>query len=205
MNQPSPVDPGLTDKPDPAAVAWRQEVPRPPEPVPASEFAWADLVLIRGLPGAGKSSIAGLFIAQGYVHVEADQFFIREGRYVYERELVPLAHEWCREQVRESLRAGRRVVVSNTFVSLAELEPYLRMRPDALILEASGPWQNVHDVPESTLARLLRRWEHLPPNLRARSRRPLIASDGEPAGNRQGPAQGGSRPRNAVSGMRRRA
>ena len=182
-----------------------QGVPAPDEARTSRDFAWADLVLIRGLPGAGKSSIAGLFATQGYVHVEADQFFMRDGRYVYDRELVPQAHEWCRGQVRQALHAGQRVVVSNTFVSLAELEPYLQMRPDALILEASGPWQNVHDVPEPALARLLRRWEHLPPNLRARSRGPEVPWAGNSARNRQCSTSGASRQRHAGSGWRRRA
>ena len=62
---------------------------------------------------------------------------------------------------REALAAGRRVVVSNTFTQLRELEPYLAMTRTVRIIEARGTWQNVHGVPAEMLERMAQRWEQL--------------------------------------------
>ena len=39
-----------------------------------------ELVLVRGLPGSGKSTYAR---SLGYPNFEADMFFIKDGKYVY--------------------------------------------------------------------------------------------------------------------------
>lgn len=116
-----------------------------------------ELVLIRGLPGSGKTTMAKAMV--DHVHVEADQFFDVDGVYRFDRSRICLAHEWCQSETRAALSRTLDVVVSNTFTEMWELEPYLRMADNVRIIETVGRWQNVHGVPEHAVHLMRQRWE----------------------------------------------
>ena len=97
----------------------------------------------------------------GYVHLEADMYFMVEGEYRYDRSRIKQAHEWCQQQARRALAQGKRVVVSNTFTTRQELRPYFEMCTDVRVIEATGNWQNRHGVPDEALQRMAERWEPL--------------------------------------------
>lgn len=125
------------------------------------------LILIRGLPGSGKSTLAKKYVADhGFVHVEADMYFIDHvgtGQYIFNPSKIKDAHRWCQESARVYLANGYNVVVSNTFTQLWEMEPYIKMAELAgatiKIIETTGKFQNVHGVPQETIARMAARWE----------------------------------------------
>jgi ABC-type phosphate/phosphonate transport system ATPase subunit len=80
-----------------------------------------ELVLIRGLPGSGKSTMAKDLATQGYLHFEADMFFEVDGHYRYDASRIRDAHSWCQQMTRQALAKGLKVVVSNTFTQLREM------------------------------------------------------------------------------------
>jgi hypothetical protein len=131
-----------------------------------SEFSEDDenaprLVLVRGLPGSGKSTLArGL---SEYTHLEADMYFVRDGEYVFNKEALGQAHDWCLSSTKAHLAAGRNVVVSNTFTRIWEMQRYLdlaeALRIKPLIVEAKGNWPSVHGVSPETIERMRERWE----------------------------------------------
>lgn len=121
-----------------------------------------ELVLIRGLPGSGKSTMARNMT--GYRHLEADMFFTDlDGVYIYDASKIKAAHEWCQINVKWALERGEKVVVSNTFTRSFEMEPYFEMAKtlgiEPRIIEATGNWPNVHGVPAEVVEKMRQRWE----------------------------------------------
>lgn len=119
------------------------------------------LILIRGLPGSGKSTRAKALAMVGFEHFEADMFFERDGVYEYDSARIRDAHAWCQKRARQALACGKRVVVSNTFTRLQEMEPYRKMAERVRVVEVSGNWGNVHGVPAAAVQRMAKRWEAL--------------------------------------------
>lgn len=122
-----------------------------------------ELVLIRGLPGSGKSTLAKQM--NGYTHIEADMYFIRDGKYRYNASEINAAHRWCQDETREALLAGDNVVVSNTFTRKFEIQPYIDMAKELgvrfRIIVANGNYKNIHDVPDFVVNKMRQRWENL--------------------------------------------
>lgn len=75
-------------------------------------FGRDQLILIRGLPGSGKSTRARGLAMAGFLHFEADNFFERDGLYQYDASRIKDAHAWCQKMTREALADGKRVVAA---------------------------------------------------------------------------------------------
>lgn len=118
----------------------------------------AELVLIRGLPGSGKTTMAKAM--SGYLHLEADQWMTdAAGVYRFDPARLAAAHDACLTAARRALAAGRKVVVANTFVQLWEMKPYLALGYPVRILEAAGAYSSLHEVPADVLQQMREMWE----------------------------------------------
>lgn len=121
------------------------------------------LVIIRGLPGSGKTTMAKAMV--GFDHFEADQWFERTGEYKFTASELQLAHQHCFSSTASALKSGRNVVVSNTFTKKWEMQQYINLARDMgvvpEIIEATGTWNNVHGVPSSVVDNMRARWEPL--------------------------------------------
>ena len=119
----------------------------------------SSLILIRGLPGSGKSTMAKRDFPD-HIHLEADMYFVDEdGTYRFNSKKIRDAHEWCQEKTLESLRAGHNVVVSNTFTQIWEMEVYFKINFPTTVFEAYGNYENIHSVPKDVIANMAKRWE----------------------------------------------
>lgn len=116
------------------------------------------LYVIRGLPGSGKSTLAKNMFPN-CIHIEADQFFERDGEYNFDISKLKDAHAWCQAETKKHLDSGHSVVVSNTFVRLWEMEFYLNLGYSYEVIEAKGKFKNIHDVPEHIINRMKNQWE----------------------------------------------
>ena len=123
-----------------------------------------ELYILRGLPGAGKSTLAK---SLGGKHVEADIFHLdKDGNYNWKPEKVKDAHIWCQTIVRGWMTdSEERIVVSNTFTQEWEMKPYLEWAEDfnykvfSLIVENRHSGVNEHNVPEEVLNKMKDRFE----------------------------------------------
>lgn len=122
--------------------------------------------LIRGLPGSGKSTLAALLATTGFIHLETDNYFIQEnGSYVFDPFQIKEAHDWCQREFRHYLNQGNNIVVSNTFTQGWEMQFYiqecLKRGIMANIVTCDNRFSNTHNVPDSTITKMRKRWEIL--------------------------------------------
>lgn len=120
------------------------------------------LILVRGLPGSGKSTYAKTL--EGAFHVEADMYFMHaDGIYRFDPTKLGAAHDWCQLQCARALERGESCVVSNTFVKCWELMPYIKMAKtlgaNIEIVVMTGQYGSVHNVPAEVLTRMAKAWE----------------------------------------------
>jgi len=130
------------------------------------------LTLLRGLPGAGKSTFAN-FIWNDYAICEADKFFYdKEGNYNFDASKLKQAHEWCRQEVERRMVENSitpqyypEIVVSNTFTQEWEMKGYYELaekygyRVFSVIVENRHGGVNQHGVPDEKLEQMKQRFQ----------------------------------------------
>jgi len=123
-----------------------------------------ELILVRGLPGSGKSTFAK---SLGCPCFEADDYFIsKEGKYIFDGSKIKLAHEWCKGRVGELMKEGiKKIAVSNTFTQEWEMDDYYQLASNfgyvvySVIVENRHNGTNVHGVPEDKLKIMKERFQ----------------------------------------------
>lgn len=121
------------------------------------------LWFIRGVSGAGKSTTASALAASlsDAVKVEADDFRVEDGKYVYHENKNFFVHKSCRDEVRRLMSCGvTNVIVSNTSTTARDVRKYKGYAEDAgyrfmsLVVEKYHENENLHDVPEESLEKM---------------------------------------------------
>jgi predicted kinase len=129
-----------------------------------------NLYLLRGLPGSGKSTLAR-FVGDAFV--EADMFFLKNGKYEFDGSKIRDAHAWCQSTVREWMQMNAdtygleysEIAVSNTFTQEWEMESYYNLAKEfnykvfSMIVENRHDGVNSHGVPEDKLEAMKSRFE----------------------------------------------
>ncbi|XP_049872220.1 uncharacterized protein LOC126371076 isoform X2 [Pectinophora gossypiella] len=172
------------------AVPKQLPKPRPP---PTNALVWTEqlrqiityynqgsriLILMRGIPGSGKTYLArqiieitiGATYADFKTHIlSTDDFFMVRGKYLYDKSRISEAHEWNQRRSRAAMRQGLSpIIIDNTNVEIWEMEPYVKegVRNGYYIevVEPNTPWakkanqllkRNTHNVPPATICRML--------------------------------------------------
>lgn len=139
------------------------------------------LKIIRGVPGAGKTTLAKKILSgTGEESCEADNFFVKDGKFCYNPKELRNAHQQCRAECLAKMKAGTPlVVVSNTSVRLWEMYYYVLLAEkfeydvefiDVVAINASGRnldsldleercRQNGHHVPHQAIGGMLHSWQ----------------------------------------------
>lgn len=124
-----------------------------------------ELIILRGISGSGKSTYASKHFPN-HICCEADQFFMKDGVYKFDRQWLGRAHTACQMMTRIHLKDGKSVVVSNTSTTAKEVNQYVKIAEEVgvpyRILRLTKQFQNVHNVPNEIVESMKRRMTDYP-------------------------------------------
>lgn len=130
-----------------------------------------DIVLLRGIPGSGKSTLGDVILQTTQSNnqdvLSADNFFNDDkGNYNFDVTKLKEAHNWCQQKCAERMKLEfSKIVVANTFTQEWEMAPYFEMadrykyRIHTVIVENRHDGKNIHEVPEDKLEIMKNRFE----------------------------------------------
>ena len=128
--------------------------------------AQGELILLRGLPGSGKTTLAKIILQLRSTDepevLSADDFFEgEEGDYNFDSTKLKEAHNYCQFRCSERMRQQKaRIVVANTFTQEWEMDEYFKMaerynyRVHTVIVENRHRGENIHGVPKDKLQQM---------------------------------------------------
>lgn len=129
----------------------------------ATDGPQGHLILLRGLPGAGKSSLAKVLAENKWPVYAVDDFFTHPvtGAYNFRYEDNHLAYKACENNTETALQKGiKKVLVDNTFTLAWELEPYFKLakkykyRLHVVTVENHHGSANSHGVSEEQIKKM---------------------------------------------------
>ena len=122
-----------------------------------------DLILVRGLPGSGKTTFAR---AIAKANIAADDYFDKFNDGEFNPQELKDAHNWCKNEVRDMMKRHiPTIAVHNTFTREWEMQDYFDLaeeyhyRVHTIVVENRHDHKSVHDVPEKTMKKMEDRFE----------------------------------------------
>jgi predicted kinase len=127
------------------------------------------LILLRGLPGAGKTSLANVLSDNGYWPVfSVDDYFTdtKTGDYHFEFEKNHLAYKNCLQKTENALKQKtEKVFIDNTLTLDWEIEPYFKLASEhgykvyTVTVENRHHGKNKHGVNEEQLKKMAEKYK----------------------------------------------
>ncbi|XP_024067426.1 NEDD4-binding protein 2 [Terrapene carolina triunguis] len=133
------------------------------------------LVLLRGVPGSGKSFLARTLLEDNPsgIILSTDDYFYKNGQYLYDANCLGEAHEWNRKQAKEAFEKRiSPIIIDNTNIQAWEMKPYVALSQQykykVMFREPDTWWKfkpkelerrNIHGVSKEKIKRMLERYE----------------------------------------------
>ncbi|XP_042667975.1 NEDD4-binding protein 2 isoform X2 [Centrocercus urophasianus] len=133
------------------------------------------LVLLRGVPGSGKSYLARMILEDnpGGVILSTDDYFYKCGKYHYDARCLGEAHEWNRKRAKEAFEMKiSPIIIDNTNIQAWEMKPYVALAQQfkykVMFREPDTWWKfkpkelerrNIHGVSKEKIKRMLEQYE----------------------------------------------
>ncbi|NXN47418.1 N4BP2 protein, partial [Rhinoptilus africanus] len=133
------------------------------------------LVLLRGVPGSGKSYLARTLLEDnpGGIILSTDDYFYKHGQYHYDPDCLGEAHDWNRKRAKEAFEMGiSPIIIDNTNIQAWEMKPYVTLAQQfkykVMFREPDTWWKfkpkelerrNIHGVSKEKIKRMLERYE----------------------------------------------
>ncbi|NXY16228.1 N4BP2 protein, partial [Atrichornis clamosus] len=133
------------------------------------------LVLLRGVPGSGKSYLARNLLEDnpGGIILSTDDYFYKHGQYHYDPDCLGEAHDWNRKRAKEAFEMRiSPIIIDNTNIQAWEMKPYVTLAQQfkykVMFREPDTWWKfkpkelerrNIHGVSKEKIKRMLERYE----------------------------------------------
>ncbi|NXN84315.1 N4BP2 protein, partial [Bombycilla garrulus] len=133
------------------------------------------LVLLRGVPGSGKSYLARNLLEDnpGGIILSTDDYFYKHGQYHYDPDCLGEAHDWNRKRAKEAFEMRiSPIIIDNTNIQAWEMKPYVTLAQQfkykVMFREPDTWWKfkpkelerrNIHGVSKEKIKRMLERFE----------------------------------------------
>ncbi|NWQ72760.1 N4BP2 protein, partial [Columbina picui] len=133
------------------------------------------LVLLRGVPGSGKSYLARTLLEDnpGGIILSTDDYFSKHGQYHYDPDYLGEAHDWNRKRAKEAFEMRiSPIIIDNTNIQAWEMKPYVTLAQQfkykVMFREPDTWWKfkpkelerrNIHGVSKEKIKRMLERYE----------------------------------------------
>ncbi|NWX20611.1 N4BP2 protein, partial [Aegotheles bennettii] len=134
------------------------------------------LVLLRGVPGSGKSYLARTLLEDNPdgIILSTDDYFCKDGQYHYDPDCLGEAHDWNRKRAKEAFEMRiSPIIIDNTNIQAWEMKPYVALAQQfkykVMFREPDTWWKfkpkelerrNIHGVSKEKIKRMLERYEY---------------------------------------------
>lgn len=129
----------------------------------------ASLILIRGLPGSGKTSLAKTLSENGkYPVFSIDDYFTdhESGEYKFDHLSNHLAYAACEEKTKASMeKKQEKIFVDNTFTLEWEMSPYFHLAKEygyrlyVITVENRHGGKNIHSISQEQIEKMASKYK----------------------------------------------
>ena len=134
------------------------------------------LILLRGLPGSGKTTFAEFLLdfllpdVEVHSYAADDYFTTEDGSYHFDASKLGVAHAQCLDNTLNAMRDASNleeciIIVHNTFTTEKELKPYLdaakafSFEVTSLVVENRHGNKSTHGVPSEVMEKMRTRFK----------------------------------------------
>ncbi|KFP09934.1 NEDD4-binding protein 2-like 2 [Egretta garzetta] len=134
------------------------------------------LLILRGLPGSGKSTLSRILLGQSRdgIVFSTDDYFRQQDGYTYNAAQLGDAHDWNQKRAKQAMEQGKSpIIIDNTNTQAWEMKPYVEVALEkGYRVEFHEPdtwWKfdpeelekrNKHGVTREKIAQMLERYEY---------------------------------------------